>query len=95
MSVLNRVKCLGTFFPFLKEWDYDEELNRNLVEDPFFPQKKTQTVLDWANLKPLLSARSSILLRCYPGELEISFQILWNTHMTCVPNIANWGVFAS
>ena len=40
MSVLNRVKCLGTLFPFLKEWDYDEELNRNLVEDPFFPQKR-------------------------------------------------------
>ena len=32
MSVLNLIKCQGTLLPFLQEWGYNKELNRNQGE---------------------------------------------------------------
>ena len=36
MSILSRVKCQGTLFPFLQELGYHKVLSRDLDEDPFF-----------------------------------------------------------
>ena len=40
MSVLSQVKYQGTLFPFLQEWGYYKELDRDQDEDPFFEGRK-------------------------------------------------------
>ena len=35
-----------------------------------------------------------IVNKCLTTFLWMYFRVLWNTHMTRVPNISNWGVFA-